>query len=191
MRHGDDFDQSLFAGRHHRLQVAVQHRRERLLGLPFRMHRRHDLHAVECEGQLDIHRLLDPERAVIVEGRDALVDRYEEGPALRRDARDEVEDRRLGRALVPGRQRIALRLRHRGGGTERGGQYRKHRQGREKDAAIDSRKTDRSVSWSAPFRCRAGAQELGAPAINQSKPRRLLTRLPPGPPRFSPSRHRG
>ena len=26
------------------------------------------------EGELDIHRLLDPERAVVVEGRDALVD---------------------------------------------------------------------------------------------------------------------
>ena len=83
MRHGDDFDQSFFAGLRQRLQVAVQHRRERLLGLPFRMHRRHDLHAVEREGQLHIHRLLDPERAVVVEGRDALLDRHEVRSVLR------------------------------------------------------------------------------------------------------------
>ena len=107
MGHRDDFDQPLFAGSRQRLHVAVEHRRERLLGLPLRMHRCHGLHAVECEGQLHVHRLLDPERAVIVEGRDALVDRHEVRPALRRDARDEVEDRRFGRAVVPGRERIA------------------------------------------------------------------------------------
>ena len=128
MCHRDDFDQSLFAGRRQRLQIAVQHRRERLLGLPFRMHRRKDFDAIEHEGQLHIHRLLDPKRAVIVERRDALLNRYEVRPALRRDARDKVEDRRLGRPLVPGRQRIALRLCHRDRGTKRGGQHRKHRQ---------------------------------------------------------------
>ena len=119
MRHRDDFDQSLFTGSRQRLQVAVQHRRERLLGLPVRMHGRKRLHPVECKGQLDIHRLLDPERAVIVEGRDALLDRHEERPALRRDPRDKIEDRSLGRPLVPGRQWIALRLCQRGGGAER------------------------------------------------------------------------
>ena len=77
------------------------------------MRRRQRLHAVEDEGELHIHRLLDPERAVIVEGRDALIDRHEVGPALRRDARDKVEDRSLGRPLVPGWQRVALRLRRR------------------------------------------------------------------------------
>ena len=146
MRHRDEFDQSLFAGSGQRLHVAVQHRLERLLGLPFRMHGRHGLDAVEREGELHVHRLLDPERAVIVEGRDALVERNEVRPALRRDARDEVEDRSLGRTVVPGRQRIALRLRHRDGGAERGGQHRKHRQRREQDAAIDAGKSCRSVS---------------------------------------------
>ena len=140
MRHGDDFDQSLFAGSHHRLQIAIQHPRERLLGLPIRMHRRKGLHAVEGEGQLDVHGLLDPERAVIVEGRDALLDRYEEGPALRRDPGDEVEDRGLGRPLVPGREWIALRLSLRGGRAKQGREQRKHRQRREQDAAIDAGK---------------------------------------------------
>jgi hypothetical protein len=112
MRHGNDFDQSVFAGSRQLLQVVIQHRRKRLLGLPFGMHRRKSLHPVERKGQLDIHRLLDPERTVIIEGRDALLDRHEEAPALRCVPCDEIEDRSLGGAVVPGRQRIALRLCH-------------------------------------------------------------------------------
>ena len=77
MRHRNQFDQPLFTGRGQRLQVAVQHRSEGLLGLPFRMHGRHRLHAVECKGKLDVHRLLDPQRAVIVEHGDALRFRHE------------------------------------------------------------------------------------------------------------------
>ena len=82
-------DQALFAGRRQRLQVAVEHGLERLLGLPARVLRRQRLDAVEDEGELDIHRLLDPQRAVVVEGRDALGGRHEVGTALRRHARDE------------------------------------------------------------------------------------------------------
>ena len=84
-----------------RLHIAVEHRRERLLGLPFRMHGSQRLHAIERKGQLDIHRLLDPERAVVVEGRDALFDRHKIWPVLRRDTRNEVEDRGLAGAVVP------------------------------------------------------------------------------------------
>ena len=138
MRHRHQLDQSLFAGSGQRLHVAVQHRLERLLGLPFRMLRRQRLDAVEHEGELDVHRLLDPQRAVVVEGRDALIRRHEVGPALRRDARDEIGDRRLGRAVVPGRQRVGLRLRRRRWWSEARQRARKHRQGREQDAAIDA-----------------------------------------------------
>ena len=70
---------------------------------------RQRLHTVEDEGELDIHRLLDPQRAVVVERGDALVGRHEVGPALRGDARDEVSDGFLRRAVVPGRQRVGLR----------------------------------------------------------------------------------
>src|SRR5207245_8613476 len=59
-----------------------------------------------------------------------------------RDARDEVEDRRFGCAIVPGRQRIALRLSLRRGGAKRGREQGKQSQGREQDAAIDNRKTN-------------------------------------------------
>jgi hypothetical protein len=103
MRLGDDFDQSLFAGGHDGLQVTVQHCCEGLLCFPIRMHWRHRFCAIEREGHLDIHRLFDPKRAVVIEGRDALVDRNEERSALCCDARDKIEDRSFGSALVPGR----------------------------------------------------------------------------------------
>ena len=143
MRHRNQFDQSLFAGRGQCLHVAVQHCCEGLLGLPFRMHRRHRLHAIEREGQLHIHWLLDPERAVIVEGRDALVDRYEVRTALRRDTRDKVEDRRFRRAVVPGGKRIALCLSLRRDRAKRGREQRKHRQRREQGAAINAEESSR------------------------------------------------
>ena len=72
--------------------VALEQRGERLLVLPLRMLRRERLHAVEREEQLEIHRLLGPERAVVVEGGDALGRRHEVGRAFRGHLRDEVDD---------------------------------------------------------------------------------------------------
>lgn len=40
------------------------------------MLRRKRLHAVEREEQLEVHRMLSPERAVDIKGGDALVTRY-------------------------------------------------------------------------------------------------------------------
>ena len=68
----DDFQQALLAGCGKRLHVALEHRLERLLVFPFRMLRRQRLDAVEREGELEIHRLLAPQRAVVVEHGDAL-----------------------------------------------------------------------------------------------------------------------
>ena len=81
----------------------VEHRLERLLVLPVRILRRQRLDAVEDEGELDVHRLLDPQRAVVVEGGDALIHRHEVRPALGGDTRDEGGDRLFRRAVVPGR----------------------------------------------------------------------------------------
>jgi len=50
---------------------------ERLLRLPFRVLRRHRLHAIKCEGKLEIERLLAPQRTVIVECGDAQLGRHE------------------------------------------------------------------------------------------------------------------
>ena len=82
---------ALLARRGERLHVALEHRLERLLGLPLRMLRRQRLDAVEREGELEIDRLLAPQRAVIVEGGDAFGRWHEVRAALRRHARDEVE----------------------------------------------------------------------------------------------------
>src|SRR5262249_21380737 len=68
------------------------------------------LDAVDREGDLEIDRLLAPQRAVVVEGGDAFIDRDEIRAARRRHARDKIDDRRLRRAVVPGRQRVGLRL---------------------------------------------------------------------------------
>ena len=109
--HRDQLHQTFFARGGERLHVVVQHRLEWLLVGPGRILRRERLDAVQNEGELDVHRLLDPQRAVIVEGRDALLDRDEVRAALIGGTRDEVDDRFLGRALVPRGQSIALRLR--------------------------------------------------------------------------------
>ena len=54
------------------------------------------LHAVEREGELDVHRLLDPKGAVVVEGGDAFGKRDELGISLRRGRLHEPDDRLLG-----------------------------------------------------------------------------------------------
>src|SRR6266550_2196657 len=64
------------------------------------------LDAVEREHDLEIHRLLSPERAVVVEGRDALVRWNEVGRTFLGNLRDEFSDGFLRRAVVPRRQRV-------------------------------------------------------------------------------------
>jgi hypothetical protein len=57
-------------------------------------------------------RHLAPERAVVVEHRDPFVVGNEIEAIIGGDAADEVDDGTLGRALVPGRQRIGGRSWH-------------------------------------------------------------------------------
>ena len=65
---------------------------------------RHD--PVEREHHLAVDRVLDPQRAVLVEGGEPVLGRHEVGAARFGGGADEIEDRLLGRAVVPGRQRI-------------------------------------------------------------------------------------
>ena len=125
-----------------RLHVAVEHRRERLLGLPLRMHRREDFYAVEREGQLHIHRLLDPERAVIVK----VAMRCRPVRRKARLRRDASRQSRVIEALV------APSFQDGNGSpapvpplTERSRRSTEHRQRREQDSALDNGKL-RSVS---------------------------------------------
>ena len=79
VRRHDELDEALLAGRGERLHVAFEYRLERLRVFPLGMLRRQRLDAVEREGELDVHRLLGPERAVVVEDGDALGWRHEVG----------------------------------------------------------------------------------------------------------------
>ena len=98
----DDFDHRVFAAGERGFHVALEQRRERFLVLPLRMLRREHLHAVEREEELEIHRLLGPERAVVVERGDALVRRNEVGRAFLGYFFDESDDGFLRRGVVPG-----------------------------------------------------------------------------------------
>jgi hypothetical protein len=68
------------------------------------------LHLVEGEDELVVQRLLDPQRAVIVERGDALGRRYKVESTLLGHPRDEIDYRLLNGAVVPRRQGIGLRL---------------------------------------------------------------------------------
>ena len=63
--------------------------------------------AHQDEAELDRHRLLAPERAVVVVDGDPLGGRDVVRPAFGRHALDEVDDRRARRRVVPGRQVLA------------------------------------------------------------------------------------
>ena len=108
VRGHDDLEHRLLPAGQRGFQVALEQRGERLLVLPLRMLRRERLHPVEREDQLEIHRLLGPERAVVVERGDALGGRHELRAAFFRGCLDELDDSFLCRAVVPRRQRICL-----------------------------------------------------------------------------------
>ena len=67
---------------------------------------RQRLHAVEGEGELRVDRLFEPERAVIVEGGDAVFDRYVIAAFRLAYLGHEVDDGLLGGPVVPGGQGI-------------------------------------------------------------------------------------
>jgi hypothetical protein len=84
-----------------RLHVAGEDRLERLLGLPLGMLVRLFLHLVDGEDELVVHRHLDPQRAVIVEGGETVLGRDVVRPALLGHAGHVVDDGLLGHAVVP------------------------------------------------------------------------------------------
>src|SRR5947199_254684 len=81
-------------------------------GLPSRssnfvlMLRPERLHAIKREEQLNGQRLLTPERAVIVEGRDAFGDRDEIRRAFLRDLGDKGDDGLLRCSVIPRGERV-------------------------------------------------------------------------------------
>jgi hypothetical protein len=80
-------------------------------------------HPVEHECQLDVHRLLTPQRAVVVEHGDPLGRRHEVRPTGCGYPHHEVSDRLFRQAVVPGWKRVVPDRRPRAGeGEERSDQ---------------------------------------------------------------------
>jgi len=124
----------------HRFAISRQHGLERLDVLQCRRLRHHRRDAFQAKHHLGVHRMLDPERAVLVEHRDAVVrDHVVRAGAIDGGAH-EAENRLLRGAVVPRRQQAVprRRLRRCGDGKESSRQGRKHRQAREHGAPADA-----------------------------------------------------
>lgn len=104
----DQLQETPVAARRQGFHIPVQHRLERLSLAPLRMRRRERLHAVQGKGELDVHRLLDPEGSVVVERRDALLGRDVVWAGRVGHRLDELDDALLGGPVVPGGQGVGL-----------------------------------------------------------------------------------
>src|SRR6185312_9000106 len=90
----------------HRLAVPRQHRLEGLDVGELRLRFDDSRNALQAVHHLRVHRMLDPERAVLIEGGDALRRRHELRAPFGRRRLYELDNGLLGRAVVPGRQRV-------------------------------------------------------------------------------------
>jgi hypothetical protein len=97
----DELNQTSLARFREGIHIVFEHGLEWLLVRPFRMLIGQRLHPIQCKGKLHIHRLLAPQRAVVVEGRDALRRRDKIRRAFAANRSDEAQDRLLGRTIVP------------------------------------------------------------------------------------------
>jgi hypothetical protein len=107
---GDDLRPVALAEFRHRRTVAGENRLERLLLLPVGMFRRQLVHPVEREHRLRVQRMRHPQRAVLIEGGDAILGRHEARAPLVGRGLNERDDRLLRRAVVPRGEGIVRRL---------------------------------------------------------------------------------
>ncbi|MNZ94900.1 hypothetical protein D3C78_1140200 [compost metagenome] len=110
----DDLQQALHAAGGQGFAVTFQQRLERLLFLPLRVLRGHALDLIESEQHLEIHRLLAPQGAIVVEHRDPLGHGDEVLAALGSYRADECLDGLARWPVTPGRQDFVRRLREQG-----------------------------------------------------------------------------
>lgn len=101
MRRHDELHDTALACFGKRLHVTIQNGLERPLVFPFRMHWGKRFNSIKRESKLDIHRLLAPQRAVVVKGRNALWHRDEVRRGLTRHSSDKTQNRLLGPAIIP------------------------------------------------------------------------------------------
>jgi hypothetical protein len=102
MRRCQELDDALLARGRKARHVAGERRLKGLTLFPLGMLRSLRLHTIDGEGELKVDLLLGPQRAIVVEGGDALGNGHEVAASGRTDAGDEVEDSLLGRCLIPG-----------------------------------------------------------------------------------------
>ena len=100
------FKQGFFAAVQRGFHVTLEYGGEGLLLFPFRMFRGERLDPVEDVEGLEVHRLLGPQAAVVVEGGDTRGGVHVVGGAGRGDLVDKGNDGLFGRVVVPGRQGI-------------------------------------------------------------------------------------
>ena len=108
VRRHHQLGQSLHTRRPQRFLIVFEHRLKRLRGAPFRVLRCERLDTVQGEGELDVERLLGPERPIVVEDGDARWRRHVVWPLLSGHRLDEREDAPLRLTIVPRRERIGL-----------------------------------------------------------------------------------
>jgi hypothetical protein len=97
----DHFEQGVFATGQRGFHIAFEDGGEWLLVFPLGVLRRQLFDPVEDKERLEIHRLLGPEPAVVVERGDAFRHRDEVRGALCRHLLDKLDDCLLGRGVVP------------------------------------------------------------------------------------------
>src|SRR5262245_38738831 len=108
MSYRHDPEKSGFAKRRQGLDIAVEPRLERLLGLPVGMLRRHGSHPIHRKHDLEIHRLLRPQCSVMVKSCDPIGGCDIIGTAFAGHALDKFEYRLLAGPVIPGRERFIL-----------------------------------------------------------------------------------
>ena len=180
VRHGED----LLQVRHRQLRdgraVPGQHGPEGLDVLQPRVLLRHHPDLVKREHDLGVHRLLDPGGAVLVERGDACLGRHEFRVRLVGGHLHELEDRLLGRPVVPRRQGVDLRVGIEAGEQQRAqqkeprGRFHRRRLPFPNKSSIWS-----SGAWRAPW--------AGRPPRRSADASLLTCSSPPWPPRSSPS----
>lgn len=106
----NEFHNAFLSGGHYGFHVAFENTLEGLRCLPLRMAGGELLDAVESEGELNVHGLLNPKGAIVIEGGYAFFNGNKVGRPFLGDFFDEGDDGFLGGRVVPRRQRIRLRV---------------------------------------------------------------------------------
>jgi hypothetical protein len=95
------FQERMFAAGKERFEVALDRGLERLFLFPLRMLRRERLHPVDGKKELEIGRLLAPQRSVVIEDGNPLSRHHELLAAFLSNLFDELDDGLLRRGIVP------------------------------------------------------------------------------------------